>query len=267
MRGCPSCSGNLQWCYSRLERYIRKHRPEINISQICEEDVENAFSRLSFSCNDCEYEWQTSLHSIVNHNSGCGRCAGKEAITYDVFLERIHTRHDIDFSLTRERHIDNGNGSRLKCRCVECQHIWRPSFTSIFNHNSGCPVCCSSKGEKAVKKYLEDHNITYEREVTLESLPRKRYDFRFVHKEIEYLLEFDGLQHFEEIKHFHREEDSFEEGQQVDLRKTRHALRNGYRLIRIDYTQVDNVPRHIRRALRSEEALYLSSPELYSFLP
>ena len=264
--GCSRCAGREQWTYSRLKAYIRKHRPEINISQVCEEDVENAKSQLPFSCNDCGYEWITSLDSIVNSQSGCGRCSGNEAITYDVFLERIHTRPDIDFSLTRERHIDNGNGSRLKCRCVECQHVWRPSFRSIFNGGTGCPVCCSSKGEKNIVKYLEDHNITYEREVTLESLPRKRYDFRFVHKEIGYLLEFDGVQHFEETKHFHREGDSFEEGQKVDRRKTRHALRNDYRLIRIDYTQVDNVSKHIRRALKSEEDLYLSSPELYSFL-
>ena len=264
--GCSRCSGREKWTYSRFKAYMRKYRPEINISQICEEDVVNNKSRLTFSCYTCEYEWETSLHAIVNHNSGCSRCSGKEPITYDIFLQRIHTRPDVDFSLTKERHIDTGNESKLKCRCVRCKYVWRPSFNSIFDHNSGCPVCCSSKGEKAVKKYLEDHNVTYEREVTLESLPRKRYDFRFVHEEIGYLLEFDGLQHFEQRDHFHREEDSFEEGQKVDRRKTRHALRNGYRLIRIDYTQVDNVNRHIRRALRSEENLYLSNPEMYSYL-
>ena len=265
--GCPSCSGKEQWNFSRFKTYMRKHRPEINISQICEDDVVNRGSRLPFSCYTCGYEWETSLNNMVNGETGCSRCSGNEPITYDIFLERIDTRLDIDFSLTRERHIDNGNKSRLKCRCVECQHVWRPSFKDVFGkHQSGCPSCCSSKGEKEVKKYLEDHNIQHEREVTLESLPRKRYDFRFVHEEIGYLLEFDGIQHFEQIDYFHREEDSFEEGQRVDRRKTRHALRNGYRLIRIDYTQVDNVPRHIRRALRSEKDLYLSSPELYSYL-
>ncbi len=264
--GCARCSGNEKWTFSRFKAYMRKYRPEINISQICEEDVVNKKSRLTFSCNNCYHEWMTSLHNIVNGETGCSRCAGKEAITYDVFLERIHTRPDIDFSLTKERYIDNGSESRLKCRCVECQHIWRPSSHSIFNHNSGCPACRASRGEKAVKKYLEEHNITYEREFILESLPRKRFDFRFEHKEIGYLLEFDGIQHFKETKHFHREENSFEKGQRVDRRKTRHALRNGYRLIRIDYTQVDNVHRHIRRALRSEENLYLSSSEMYSYL-
>ena len=264
--GCSRCAGNEKWTYFRFKAYMRKYRPEINISQICEEDVENHKSRLTFSCYNCEYEWETSLHNVVNCNTGCARCSGHEQITYDIFSERVKSRHDIDFSLTRERHINNGSESKLKCRCVECQHVWRPSFNSIFNNNSGCPVCCSSKGEKAVKKYLEDNNITYEREFILESLPRKRFDFRFVHEEIGYLLEFDGLQHFEQRDHFHREEDSFEKGQKVDRHKTRHALRNGYRLIRIDYTQVDNVHRHIRRALKSEENLYLSSPEMYSYL-
>ena len=264
--GCSRCSGNEQWTYSRFKAYMCKYRPEINISQVCEEDVVNCKSRLSFSCYTCDYVWIATLNNIVNNNDGCARCSGNELITYDVFLERIHTRPDIDFSLTKERHINNGSESRLKCRCVKCQHIWRPSFNNIFNNNCGCPVCSSSKGEKEVKKYLEDHNITYEREVTLESLPRKRFDFRFVHEEIGYLLEFDGIQHFKERKHFHREEDSFEKAQKIDRRKTRHALRNGYCLIRIDYTQVDNVSKHIRRALRLGEDLYLSSPELYSYL-
>jgi hypothetical protein len=112
--------------------------------------------------------------------------------------------------------------------------------------------------------------IASQPEFILSSLPRKRFDLSFVYNDIDYLLEFDGQQHFEYIEFFHRNgEEEFKQKQQVDILKTQHALTNGYRLIRIDHTQVDRVAEHIQRAFEhtsETHPVYFSNSALYQYI-
>lgn len=52
-----------------------------------------------------------------------------------------------------------------------------------------------------------------------------------------FLVEFDGRQHFEFVELFHKDIQTFRERQQKDIIKTLDAIRLGYNIIRIDYTQ------------------------------
>lgn len=136
-----------------------------------------------------------------------------------------------------------------------------------------CRLCgmSESHGERAVRLYLNKKLPTVE--ISLEKrfdwLITKKYDFYFVHNNINYLIEFDGIQHFEFIKLFHTNEQNFLNRRQVDITKTEMAIINGYVLIRIAYTDIDEVEEILDEILVNnnlDKKLYLSDPEMYTWL-
>ena len=94
----------------------------------------------------------------------------------------------------------------------------------------------------------------------------KQIDFMIEHNELKYVIEFDGAQHFKFVEYFHKLENTFIERQEIDILKTITALKCGYNVIRIDYKQINNVDFHISEALKLENKIYFSTPELYKHI-
>lgn len=81
-----------------------------------------------------------------------------------------------------------------------------------------------------------------------------------------WILEYDGIQHFEFIMFFYKTISNFHEYQRIDMMKTKVALQQGFNIIRIDYTQLNNIPFHINQAITYNQPVYFSTPELYSHI-
>ena len=129
-----------------------------------------------------------------------------------------------------------------------------------------CPECSAkSMGESELRHILEEMDIEYISEYKTSYLPRKRYDFRFKYNGIKYLCEYDGQQHFRN-NGFYSTSDNFSYHRDIDKLKTLVGLRLGYTFIRIDYTQKFNIEEHLKAAIESSEKIYLSRPEMYSWL-
>ncbi len=85
---------------------------------------------------------------------------------------------------------------------------------------------------------------------------------------MQYILEYDGLQHVEYTPIFHKTLEGFEDRKNRDVEKTRYALRNGYRLIRISYIEksIDDITHSINDAISSGRKIWYSDPEMYGFI-
>lgn len=152
---------------------------------------------------------------------------------------------------------------------IQCKkgHIWETIPGLVSDRKSWCPICKESKGELNVVKVLQSMDIEFVRQAKLRSIPRKMYDFSFVVGDNNFLLEFDGIQHFEYEHFFHKCEEDFLYKQNIDRIKTYIALKEGYKVIRIDDKSINHVERHICNALEQEDGnLYLSKPEKYEWL-
>lgn len=117
--------------------------------------------------------------------------------------------------------------------------------------------------------YMRKNQITTTSQHETLMIPRKKFDSYFTQDQYHYLVEFDGDQHFEFNNYFHKSEDVFISRQVIDRIKTYVPLALGYRLIRIDHTQVDNIEKHLDKALsaiQSGKIYYCSSPDLYQYL-
>lgn len=143
--------------------------------------------------------------------------------------------------------------------------LTKPGVEKFSISGSGRNYSYISKGEQACMKYLDKLGIKYEKQYKLKNLDNRLYDLYFEYNNKKYLLEFDGIQHFEKIEFFDMNQ-SLKERQKADIIKTNAARNHKYRLIRIDYTQIDKIEEHIDKALQSKKKLYLSTPEMYEYL-
>lgn len=266
--GCPNCSGNAQWTLCRFLVCAEKvHGNRFDYSLITGIHNMDSGSKVPIICKTCKYKWSPMINNHINKRSGCPSCSNKARWTIERFLSRaIRVHHDLyDYSLITSDDITSKE-SRILIICKTCKYKWSPTLHSHINNKTGCPVCKSSYGEKECKYILDECNLEYDREVILPELPNSRYDFAFVHEDHLYFLEFDGIQHFENVPHFHKSNDEFLIRQENDRVKTSIALKRGSTIIRIDYTQVNNIYEHICLAIERGENLYLSTPEMYKYI-
>ena len=81
-------------------------------------------------------------------------------------------------------------------------------------------------------------------------------------------MEYDRRQHFEYVSLFHNSDETFEKKRGIDILKTDICIRNKMVMIRIDYTNntLEDVKTHILNGFKLTEGIYVSSPEMYSWL-
>lgn len=131
--------------------------------------------------------------------------------------------------------------TKIKHRCKICNYIWDVSPNDIRNGN-GCPICNQSKGEKEIRKYLDNLCIKYEVQKTFEDCKLKGYlKFDFYIPTLNMCIEYDGRQHFEPVDFSGRGIDWANE--QFKLIKYRDSLKSIFceehniKLVRIKYTE------------------------------
>ena len=101
---------------------------------------------------------------------------------------------------------------------------------------SGCPACAASKGEIKILEFLMENNIDFIHQHSFPDLLSDKgfpllYDFYI--KDLNLLIEFDGVQHFKFMPYFHKTREEFERQKKHDDLKNKYAKKNKYKLIRI----------------------------------
>lgn len=123
-----------------------------------------------------------------------------------------------------------------------------------------------SQGEAYCGNLLRELDLNPTSQYSIPLLPKYRFDYHFVYQDREYLLEFDGKQHFEFTRWFHRSPRSFHNKQERDFLKSTVALMSGYHLIRVAYNDLPRCGDFLRDALQGEGRLYLSNNNMYQYL-
>ena len=98
-----------------------------------------------------------------------------------------------------------------------------------------------SKGEEKIKQILDKAHVIYIREKSFSSLRNGKLRFDFYLPGLGICLEYDGEQHFSQVKQFHPTKKDFDHAKQNDYYKNSFALAHGYRMFRIPYWEIDNV--------------------------
>lgn len=176
----------------------------------------------------------------------CG-CYNKEQINKRNHLLTTYKPGDI-INDTKIINIYYQNGeAKAKAICKYCGRIFDVSLDHLkSNHTQSCG-CKSghSIGEEKIIKILNDNNITFIKEKTFDDFyyedtnTKPRFDFYIIAK-TPYIIEYDGVQHFESNGGWNTEE-HLKNIQKRDIIKNEYCFKNNIPIIRIPYTALNNL--------------------------
>ena len=247
--GCPECSHRKQnWRTNEkfIEEMKQKHPPIIPL-----EEYVNANKSIKFHCNKCGYEWQTSPNILLTKEDyGCPKCNGYAPVTEQEMIDRLAIVNP---------NIEYVNGYRgivqhANFHCKICGHDWHTPPNSVL-HGRGCPICNMSRGEEKIKNFLDSLKISYERQYKFENckdIKQLPFDFYILHKNM--CIEYDGEQHFIPVRFGKNETElqimeKFTAQQKRDQIKNEYCEKNNIMLIRIPYTEYQNIENILNKYL------------------
>ncbi len=200
----------------------------------------------------------------IKRGSWCPFCAKNSPIqAQDNFRQIVKSRNGtmIGTYINSQTKID------IMC---EKGHNFSVSPSNASN-GRWCRKCSKleSYGERKIRLFLESKNIPHESEKIFDWLPRKRYDFFIAHNDKVFIIEYDGIQHFQYVEFFHGTPNEFQRKQNVDITKTSEALKRGYYFIRIAYSDIAMTEEIIDEIINDPSPtslLSFSDDSMYSWL-
>lgn len=248
---CPKCAIQI---ISFTKREFCERESDISSGEYAMlGEYKNGCTKTLFRHNKCGYEWMAQPRSFHDGNR-CPKCATvirgkKRKLTKEEFVEREDDIQSGEYEISG-KYINITTKTLFKH--TSCGHEWKISPDN-FHHGRRCPKCSESKGEKKISKVLEEINISFESQKRFNSCKYKKplpFDF-YVNNS--FLVEFDGEQHFKPADFSGRgaewADKSFKSGQLRDNIKTKWAKDNGIPLVRIPYTEFDNIEQIIKESI------------------
>ena len=154
------------------------------------------------------------------------------------------------------RNTGTQNGGALwKCLC-ECGNYCIVSGSCLRGGNTSSCGCLKgfSKGEYYIEEYLKNKNILYKTQYCFRGLMGEKQGFYlkfdFYLPEYNTCIEFQGLQHFQPVKHFGGEED-FVIRQKNDRKKKDYCDKHNIKLLYITYK--DNIDKCLDNFFAKED--------------
>ena len=188
---------------------------------------------------DCGNEHEVTSNNL---NGGQVNSCGKQDCPYHRTFENLKGKRFGKLVAMYPTSMKDGSHMYWVCQCdcgnqheVASNHLKRGSVQS-------CGCISTSIGEMNIKKILEDNNIEYKEQITFDDLKNikpLRYDFGiYENGKLIRLIEFDGIQHFEEQDYFTHDLTSIKNN---DIIKNKYSKDNNIPLVRIPYWERDKM--------------------------
>ena len=220
-------------------------------------DIVNADTRALYEC-PVHGVRETKIYTLIDRHE-CWWCSYERR-----FSKKRKSSDDVynDFKqyggilLNKEDYME-WNTKNLQVICASCGDIFITSYCAFMQHSGQlCPKCSSSisKGEYAVKQYLDEHDIQFYMQFRFDDCRTKvplPFDFYLPNHHL--CIEYDGEGHYQPIK---RGSISDEQAQEVlnniklrDQIKTTYCDEHNIKLIRIPYWEFANIDSILNKEL------------------
>jgi len=143
-----------------------------------------------------------------------------------------------------EEKTNNSQNAWWICQC-DCGNLTSIKGVDLRrNHTMSCG-CIKSQGELQIIQLLQNNNIDFVYQYSFKDLigitSLLKFDFAiFTANQLSYLIEYDGIQHFETSSYFGGDS-SFKIRQNLDSLENEYCVYHKIPLIRIKYTKLNNM--------------------------
>jgi len=241
---CPNCNESKQ---SNTEEFKQKIFEKYGDEYEVLGEYIRSSTKIKMKHNVCNKEYMVIPNDILSGNK-CIICSGLERKTIEIIKEEVYGLVNDEYTVDG-KYINNK--SSLLFTHKTCGETF-PMNANNFLNGQRCPICAESKGEQYIRRYLELHFIDYivQREYNeLVGVNNGNLSYDFYIKEFNLLIEFQGIQHKEYRKGFHKNKQAFKDQQEHDKRKRDYAKENNIQLLEIWYWDIDNIEEILNKEL------------------
>jgi hypothetical protein len=190
-------------------------------------------------------------------------CDERRIFYYNKFKELVDKRKGTLLS-TVDKYINAQSKLTIKCHN---DHIFDISLNNL-NHNRWCPQCRLNVGElicKAAIEHLLEEKFIKIKPKWLKSDKNTLLELDMYNDDLKIAVEYNGIQHYKEMKHFHRTPGAFKYQQERDQLKIELCFKNDVLLIIVPYTiDNDNICEYLANKL-IENYIYIDKDLINTF--
>lgn len=250
--GCPQCVKLNKIANNPLntndnKKLLREWHPRNKLSPT--DYCARSSSRVLWLCSE-GHEWVAAISDRTSKKTQCPFCMHvKPSADCNTLLRPEYAHLLAEWHPTKNERCPEefcrGSITKVWWICSK-GHEWMARIHCRTTERTGCPFCkCKSHGIRLILRFLEKYKLDYQPEKTYESLRGAkrllRYDFCVtIKKQIgplvfsyEYLIEYDGEQHFKPIKMFGGEK-TFTMIKKYDALKNKFASVHNKPLLRLN---------------------------------
>ena len=232
--GCPRCAGlNKKPTQEFIEIAKKIHGDKYDYSKFIYSGIN--VKSIIICKKHGEFFQKPNIH--IYDKSGCKKCSGHYRQTTQEFIDKSNKIHNFTYE-----YLDTykTKKTKYKIKHKKCDKIFYQTPEGHMR-GYGCPYCKSSKGEKIIKEFLEENKILFDMEKKFSDCKNKTelpFDFYLIEKNL--LIEYDGEQHFKEIKSWGGKK-RLDYVKNNDKTKDEFAKSNGIKLLRISYKEFNKI--------------------------
>jgi len=229
-RGCSKCNKKYKPSHAEFVMRVHEARPDIRILG----KYENNKKKILVEHN-CGYKWNIAPPTLYKKDIGCPKCSKTVTPTTIEFIEELK-KVSPDIEVIGE-YISAATPIKVK---HTCGYVWAATPNNL-KRGSGCCMCKRSKSEKEIFKYLRkntDYNILASVRDLLKPNSSKWLELDIYIPDLNIAIEYHGIQHYEYVEYFHRNDPHKLLEQQARDKETRdECLSMNIKLIEISYME------------------------------
>jgi len=216
-------------------------------------EYKNSKTKVKLKHKECENIFEIYPDNFIQGGKKCKFCHKEEmkkkySKTTEEFKQDILRLEGHEYECLSEYKNCHTKVLMKHNKCGKTYEVCPTDFLSGYR----CPKCKHSLGEKKIQEFLEKYNFNFETQQILDGcfyIKPLKFDFQvFINDNKFILIEFDGIQHFK--KCWYDTEEDFKIRQLRDKIKNKFCKKKNLKLIRINYKQLDDIPKILTETFR-----------------
>lgn len=249
---CPLCAKEesiKKRCTDQYNEFVLycKEKGYIPVSTL--EDYSNVLTPMKYICP--KHGEQTTNLSHLREGKGCPKC-GYEKIGEKCRISDEELRMRIK---NRELELLTSYSNLHDIGTFQCFHHpnvqFKARISDVIYSDVKCPACHESKGEKKIRLWLENHNISFEPQKRFKELFRyksqNKLSYDFYVPSCNLLIEYQG--EFHDGTAWQQTSEHYENQKIKDAIKKEYAKNNGYGFLEIWYWDYKNIESILEKEL------------------
>lgn len=243
--GCKQCKGEVS--FKSIQAINEAIHLEFNGKVKLLRFEDESFLKSSTGLFECIIHEEVFENSLANlfKSKGCSHCSLESykvnrRTEGDTLISQVYEVHR-DFLTIVDINEYVNTDTKIHFKCHKKRHGVFSSAPHSILSGAGCPVCRMSRGERKILFWLRDNEVDYEYQWRVNKHVGNGqfiFDFYLTHENI--VIEYDGRQHFEIVEAWGGKK-ALAKTIENDKLKDKYAEINGLTMLRIKYTEFENV--------------------------